>query len=556
MKKRILSFIAVMLVLVIATSCGSGTASPYDTSSNTDCLAASENQETRSDQTDAPTSTGDETDPQESSFQTHESVLETNDGILETNDGGLETNDGSAESGFGSSTEESDAETAAPPSPSGTFLNGVDISDYVIIYSQAEPDYNKNAAMYIKARIKEITGKDIKVYTDSKSPYPHEIIVGETSRPLSAKLDSDTQGLEFALMSNKSCIAMEGDYFVIAAAAYYFVETYISGELFDSHVPEVATLRTPITEKPNNFILLIGDGMGVYQSRMFDYLKPPSAITSDGENAFYGFMFPYMGSVKTNSLSSGATDSAASGTALATGYKTLNGIVGKDRNLNDVMSLTELASGLGMATAVMSTEATTGATPAAFSAHVQDRNDSLGIIQSQQKLDGTILKTLSNSYIDRSNTNTIADVLGTLNADEDGFFLMYEEAYIDKSCHGADITQAYRAMFRFNQAIGQFMEFAFYNPDTLVIITADHETGGLKPTDQGKLDFTVCDSKGSPNHSSANVPIFAYGCGAWAFDQKVIENVQIPMTLASMWGVNDFGDPSSPYAALEIENLQ
>ena len=115
---------------------------------------------------------------------------------------------------------------------------------------------------------------------------------------------------------------------------------------------------------------------------------------------------------------------------------------------------------------------------------------------------------------------------------------MYEEAYIDKHCDDMNITQAFKAMVRFNQAIGRFMEFAFYNPDTFILITADHETGDLKPDENGVLEFNTTE------HTGANVPIFAYGQGAELFDGVEIENIQISHTIAALMGEENFGDQS------------
>ena len=91
---------------------------------------------------------------------------------------------------------------------------------------------------------------------------------------------------------------------------------------------------------------------------------------------------------------------------------------------------------------------------------------------------------------------------------------------------------------RFNQVIGTFMEYAYYHPETLVLITADHETGTLLPKVTGELGFN-----GSA-HTSHYVPVFAYGAGAELFDGVVVENVQIPQTFAALMGVDDFGDQS------------
>ncbi len=429
------------------------------------------------------------------------------------------------------------------PKKTGATLNGVDISEYTIIYSAKEPDYNKNAAEYLQARILEVTGAELPILTDAIHAQAHEILVGETSRPLSSVLDADTELLEFAMLSDSTSVAMEGDYFVIAAAAYYFVNTYITDAKFASTVPDTVTVNAPIVKKPDNFIFLIGDGMGVYQTKLFEYTAIPTGATTDGEDLFYGYLLPYRAEVKTASLSEGATDSAASGTALATGYKTYNKHIGIDKDKNDVMSLTELANSLGKATAVMSTEDMDGATPAAFSAHADNRNDSLAITESQKLLKDTILKTVTNSYSNKVTTGMISEVLGQLDKDENGFFVMYEEAHIDKNCHDNRLDVTFKALLRFNQAIGQFMEYAFYHPNTLVLITADHETGDLRPEGDA-LQYH------SDVHSEANVLLFAYGMGAELFDGLTIENVQIPKTIAKMWGNADFGDTSSPYPPL------
>ena len=82
------------------------------------------------------------------------------------------------------------------------------------------------------------------------------------------------------------------------------------------------------------------------------------------------------------------------------------------------------------------------------------------------------------------------------------------------------------------------MEFAFYNPDTFVLITADHETGKLYPDEDGTLAYHHDD------HSSANVPTFTYGAGAELFDGAEVENIQIAHTIAALMGVEDFGDQS------------
>ena len=421
-------------------------------------------------------------------------------------------------------------------------VNGVKLSEYVIVYDEDGLDYNKRAAEYIRDRAYDQLGVKLDIVDDGVAVSAHEIVVGETTRSISAKLDADTKGVEFAILASDGSVALEGDYFVIAAAAYFFMETYAPTSGYEATMPGGVSVHQPITKEAKNYIMLIGDGMGVYQTLIYDYMTN-NCEYSDGEDLFYGYMLPYQGYSMTKSLS-GVTDSAAGGTALACGYKTINEYIGLDQNQQPIKSLTELASEMGKATAVMSTEKKTGATPSSFSAHSYDRDSTSEILASQTE---TINKygTIIDCGYDYYNTKYMAVIeehiektLSKVDDDEDGFFLMYEEAYIDKHCHNNDIDKAFLAVARFNQAIARFMEFAFYNPDTFVLITADHETGMLLPDENGQLKYNDDD------HSDANVRIFAYGKGAELFNGVTIENIQIAHTFAALMGEDNFGDQS------------
>jgi alkaline phosphatase len=299
----------------------------------------------------------------------------------------------------------------------------------------------------------------------------------------------------------------------------------------------------PIVKEAKNFIILIGDGMGVYQTRLFEAMENNRKY-SDGEDIFYGYYLPYFAYSRTNSLS-GTTDSAAGSTALATGYKTKNRYVGIDINREELQSITELAASLGKSTAIMSTTSETNATPAGFSAHVIDRGyeDDIAADQAAMKESlGTIFccgdHPLNRSGIKTVEKNIIAH-LDTLDNNEDGFFLMYEEGHIDINAAQNLIDETFKCVIRFNQIIATFMEYAYYHPETAVIITADHETGDLKPNANGEYEF------GTTDHTSDNVPVFVHGYGMEIFDGKTIENVQIPKTLAAFMGVDDFGDQTA-----------
>ncbi|MBR2319217.1 MAG: alkaline phosphatase [Clostridia bacterium] len=428
-------------------------------------------------------------------------------------------------------------------------LNEVVLSDYTIVYAANADAYTVRAATYIRNEIYTRTGAVLNVITDDvEAGSQHEIVVGETNRPISATLDADTEGLRFAMLAENGHIAMEGNYFIIAAAAYFFVATYVTGEA--ATVPATVQMREPIVEKANNYIVLIGDGMGLNHTLMPEHLDGTTlADYSDGEKQFYGYLFPHQGFAHTNSLNN-TTESAASATALATGYKTKNGYVGRGADGQDLKTLTELAGEMGMSTAIMSTEVQTGATPAGFSAHADDRDETENILASQKVLQekyGTIIDGDHDVYTDYSVyqlTQRIASHLDTLKQNEKGFFMMYEEAYIDKHSHEMDVDGAAKAVLRFNQAIATFMEFAFYNPDTFILITADHETGGLGYTEDGGFQF----SRGS--HTGRDVPVFAYGADTEVFHDKSIENVQIPKTIAKMWGQKLAEDTDEQYPPL------
>lgn len=433
---------------------------------------------------------------------------------------------------------------AAAPVVEGPAINNVKLSEYAIVYSDADTDYAKRAAEYLQSQIEERTGVQLPIQEDSSVTAAYELVVGNTEREVSAKLNADTSRDQFAFMASGNQIALEGDYFLIAAAAYYFVQTYVTSAEFKADIPAEPLICTPITQPAKNYIVMIGDGMGPNHTKLYE--APPFKLNattdfSDGENIFYGYLLPNQGFSRTNSLT-GVTDSAAGGTALSTGYKTTNYYVGQDSNHNPVKSLTELANEKGLATAVMSTEVRTGATPASFSAHANDRTEKEAILESQKAVEaaGTIIRCDFDVYdlqVEELVEGAVQETLTQLAQDPDGFFMMYEEAHIDKHSHNNELNFTFMALARFNQVIGIVMEYAFYHPDTFVLITADHETGKLLPGANGSMAFN------SDNHTSTDVPVFVFGQGGEVFDNIAVENIQIPKTIAKKWGVTDFGDP-------------
>lgn len=392
---------------------------------------------------------------------------------------------------------------------------------YIIVVPKDADNYELGAAEYIKSEIKEIANLSLDIITDDKeNTEKNEILIGNTNRELSKEIKkSQKDGFKFSFKASETAFAIEAESYVIAAAAYSFCENYVKKD-FSLSLPMDEKTATPTYKEAKNVILLIGDGMGFNQTKLME-ADIINAKTPEGkamEPYFYGNLFEYKGNCSTDSLS-GTTDSAAAATALSTGVLTTNGRIGRDKDAKDLETMTEYATKLGLPSAVMSTEAQYGATPAGFSAHADDRSDTRSIILTQEKLKNTIIDCDLQTIKGVDVAPSIKDNLKQLENDK-GFFVMYEEAYIDKHCHSNNMVFAASAVARFNTAIGAFMEYAFYHPETVVIITADHETGGLN-YENGKFEYTSVD------HTSANVPVYAFGEGTEYFNKTTVKNIDI-----------------------------
>ncbi len=308
-----------------------------------------------------------------------------------------------------------------------------------------------------------------------------------------------------------------------------------------------------------NVILLIGDGNGLTQIS--------SSVLANGGNLTLT-QLKSIGFLKTQSADDFTTDSAAAGTALATGKKTNNRAIGADASGNPLINITELLDEKGFVSGCITTDNITGATPSAFYAHRVDRSDTKGIISdlSKSKLSLIIgggaeefekdLAEMGFAIID--STNAIArstekrvahfiskeDVpsilegrgavlaeatkngLAFLNAKNAPFFLMVEGAKIDSYGHHNNVSGIVSEGIDFDRAITEAVKFADATGNTLVIVTADHETSGFS-IPQGDLenrmiegDFTTHD------HTGTMVPIFAYGPQSQEF-QGVYENNEV-----------------------------
>jgi hypothetical protein len=125
-----------------------------------------------------------------------------------------------------------------------------------------------------------------------------------------------------------------------------------------------------------NVILMIGDGMGPEQIKAGRLLKGEELVFEN---------FPYFTKVETRSRDNAVTDSAAAATAMATGKRTNNGIIGKDKDGNDLETIVDFAASLGKRTGSVVTEALDGATPMGFSGHAESRKNSTTLLESAAK---------------------------------------------------------------------------------------------------------------------------------------------------------------------------
>jgi len=317
--------------------------------------------------------------------------------------------------------------------------------------------------------------------------------------------------------------------------------------------------------RPKNIILLIGDGMGLGQ-------VSTSALFSkvDQFKKFYT-----IGLVNTCSADNLITDSAAGATAYATGYRTNNAVVSQDPQGNYLQTILEIAENKKMSTGLVVTSSITNATPACFYSHVKHRNMEFDIAEQfvHSGIDFVIgggadffvpldfggkredhknfLDTLSSYgykvYQDFSEMNEssvtkkVTAILGHngiakasdrnyslgdmtkkaishLNKNKNGFFLMIEGSQIDWAGHNNDEEYLLQEMDDFNKAIEAALEFAKKDGNTLVVITADHETGGMSITSGNLKENKINLGWLTKKHTANLVGVFSYGIGAENFN--------------------------------------
>ncbi len=274
--------------------------------------------------------------------------------------------------------------------------------------------------------------------------------------------------------------------------------------------------------------------------------------------------------------------------ALACGVRTDNSAVGvyhldKNATYSYPKNITELCIERGMLTGVITTDEITGATPVSFSAHSSDRDNEQELTDDQLKSDINLIRGKANgvatkeeaekngftyvtTYIEmmalpeggRSYakfTNSLwklsqADkktpnleqmavkAVDLLDDTDEGFFLMIEGANIDKHSHNNDSEKVTESLLEFDRTIEAMLEYAEKDGETLVIVTADHETGGITFED-GSYSFT------KDGHSAADVPVLVYGSDKLIADGEKLNNYEIPIRIAYTLGFKEDEFPVS-----------
>ena len=405
------------------------------------------------------------------------------------------------------------------------LLNGISLANYRVIIPKNATVYEKFAAEIFCAYIKELSGYVKQPLPDILSPAKYEILIGNTSRTESKAGLSFDAG-EYALFSSGDKIVCLGDSYFVAGGAAEIISTLAADGVDSMTVSSEGVVQEFEYTEAKSAILLIGDGMGF---NSIELARSLGAIDN-----FYAEDLAVHGQSKTNNSQGTTTDSAAGGTALSTGYKTKNSYVGMNPNGVSIQNLRELAYEHGAKTAVLTTDVITGATPAAFLAHNKSRNATSAI---QSEIDMLTAHGKIEFCEGSVGDNLLAETrnaLFTIDKGDSPFFIMIEEAYIDKNSHGNNGSGMSNAVKRFNDVIAYSMVFTVFNPDTVLIVTADHETGGIVPNGSS-YKYTTTD------HTSANVPVYACGKGTEIFNGKAVENVEIAKFIATVYGENNFG---------------
>lgn len=349
--------------------------------------------------------------------------------------------------------------------------------------------------------------------------------------------------------------------------------------------PEITNTIEPTISPPDQprIILFIGDGMGANHRIAAQYYSVGEVrqLAMDA--------MPSFGWLHTDSLSDQMTESASAATALATGQKTHNGKIAMDVNGNHLKTILEYAQELGMSTGLISTKFITDSTTAAFAAHVESnamgseiasqfiehrvdvlfgggendflprgeegchpetgkRTDGRNLVQEAidagytilcdeetfrnlvPQTDTLVLGLFADENMERPHTPSLAELTQTaieiLSLNPNGYFLVVEGATIDTASHYHETLNVLEDIIGLDEAVRVAKEYAEIDEDMLIIVTADHETGGLHVNlypngmsgEEGPyhmpnaIEFYISWTTG--DHTAGDVPITSFGPGS------------------------------------------
>ena len=364
---------------------------------------------------------------------------------------------------------------------------------------------------------------------------------------------------------------------------------------FEFYIPQETNREVKTsndTDNKESIILMIGDGMG------FEHLKLARWVERGINNSLPLELLPMQLNVTTRSADNAITDSAAAATAMATGSKTNNGMLSISPSLEILETILEISYDLGKSIGIVTTTAITHATPAAFITHVQTRSDTTEI--SRQIVENSTVDVLfgggSNDFttsqliqleedgydiinnrselmeldlnkiiglfasshlpyeknrdqeITPSLTEMTTKAIEILSQDPAGFFLMVEGGRIDHAAHANDKVNVALETIEFSNAVDKAISFSKEHGDVLLIVTADHETGGLTILDESLNDNVpsvnnsleenmilrierinnISVDWSTTYHTNSKVPFFGYNTEfSGLINRSVIDNTDI-----------------------------
>ena len=333
------------------------------------------------------------------------------------------------------------------------------------------------------------------------------------------------------------------------------------------------------TDEPRSIILLVSDGAGTAHW----------TLAAHHDDEFALARMKTVGLVDTQGSDHVVSGSAPTASAYATGVRTFMGAISVGPDSVPVPTVAEVAMSRGMSTGLLTTTALTDATPAAFAAHVPSRramgeiarqmvDNGITVLMgggrahfgpSEQPDGGDLIARARQSYtyvetldqLAHLEPDTVETLLGLfaeggmgmvaergeealhlmastalsiLDRNRDGFFLMVENEESDTQSHGnADEATLVAEMLDFDRIVEMALDYQAEHPETLVLVTGDHETGGLSLPYASTPERPIVISWATSGHTGALLPIFASGPGAERFG-GFIRNDEVGRILIDM----------------------